>query len=420
MGIGFFCVFLVLRTVSTFFELYSFILLFFLFFLFFGFLDIATLSLFITSFNWNTLVWFFLSLYVIYYVFGLYFNYLFIYLFGFLYCFAFFENFLEIYTPVPNVLLLNALNYIHPLFTGIYYTLVLFYLFYVPIIFFFRNYPNLVFCFFIFFIRQFLFFFFLGTVTLFLGMFWASQLETWGGWWVWDPSELLLLVVLVIGTTTIHTKLSIYRVPLFFFKVLFFLFVIYWGFVFIYSAAGLHTFTTRITLLPSNYFFYLTVSSFFLFFSSGVRIHKTQRVFFIFLIFFSYSLVLFFFSSTWFFLSTILYFRLIILEVIYTKKKHLYLHLIFLSSFSIVWFLTLKPFFFTDSPLDSMYMFTFSCLPFISNKREVAFMQDEFLYTHVSSLFVYFFHLRLNNFSFFFDLGTPFVFFCVLGIYLCG
>ena len=42
--------------------------------------------------------------------------------------------------------------------------------------------------------------------TLLLGGFWANQLNTWGGWWVWDSSETLLLVWLLLISTYIHSK----------------------------------------------------------------------------------------------------------------------------------------------------------------------------------------------------------------------
>lgn len=44
--------------------------------------------------------------------------------------------------------------------------------------------------------------------ALFLGSWWAFQEGTWGGWWNWDPSEVLGLLVLVISLVGIHHFLS--------------------------------------------------------------------------------------------------------------------------------------------------------------------------------------------------------------------
>jgi len=43
--------------------------------------------------------------------------------------------------------------------------------------------------------------------SLFLGMWWAQLEGTWGGWWVWDPSENLLLLGFLFILKIIHFKL---------------------------------------------------------------------------------------------------------------------------------------------------------------------------------------------------------------------
>lgn len=42
--------------------------------------------------------------------------------------------------------------------------------------------------------------------SLLLGGFWANQMSTWGGWWVWDSSETLLLVLLTLEVLLLHFK----------------------------------------------------------------------------------------------------------------------------------------------------------------------------------------------------------------------
>lgn len=44
-----------------------------------------------------------------------------------------------------------------------------------------------------------------NVVALFLGSWWALQEGTWGGWWNWDPSEVLGLLFMIIGVIFIHS-----------------------------------------------------------------------------------------------------------------------------------------------------------------------------------------------------------------------
>lgn len=66
-------------------------------------------------------------------------------------------------------------------------------------------------------------------ITIFFGSWWAVQEGTWGGWWDWDPSEVLSLVVLTYLIYILHSSyyLNLY---IFFYKSvtsLFILIVIY-------------------------------------------------------------------------------------------------------------------------------------------------------------------------------------------------
>lgn len=46
-----------------------------------------------------------------------------------------------------------------------------------------------------------------NSFALFLGSWWAVQEGTWGGWWNWDASEVLGLLVSLIGVQVFHTRL---------------------------------------------------------------------------------------------------------------------------------------------------------------------------------------------------------------------
>lgn len=89
-----------------------------------------------------------------------------------------------------NPLLINSLNLVHPFLVNFF----LFFNFLVLIImafkflnlaFFYEQVRNLVGCVFL---LSIIFF-----TSLFLGSFWALQMTTWGGWWVWDLSETVLI-----------------------------------------------------------------------------------------------------------------------------------------------------------------------------------------------------------------------------------
>ncbi len=85
----------------------------------------------------------------------------------------------------------------------------------------------------------------LGITSTLLGMFWAEQLESWSGWWVWDPSEILILLTTVLVLKLLHS----WRVKKYFGTVKFLytkytLFIaIYWVYTFNYLNTTLHSFT---------------------------------------------------------------------------------------------------------------------------------------------------------------------------------
>ena len=46
--------------------------------------------------------------------------------------------------------------------------------------------------------------------ALFLGSWWALQEGTWGGWWNWDASEVLGLLIMLLGYTALHFQVNFY------------------------------------------------------------------------------------------------------------------------------------------------------------------------------------------------------------------
>lgn len=68
--------------------------------------------------------------------------------------------------------------------------------------------------------------------ALFLGSWWALQEGTWGGWWNWDASEVLGLLVSLISIQNLHSKMG-------------FSTTLQWG----------NRFTTTLLLLVFSYFF---------------------------------------------------------------------------------------------------------------------------------------------------------------------
>lgn len=105
-----------------------------------------------------------------------------------------FLNPTELYCVFTNPLLLNSLNLIHPTLINLFlvYIAVDFVIFcctkFIPAFFRYLHF-NLI--------QSLKLVFLLYCTALFLGGFWAFQVGTWGGWWVWDFSETLLLLFLL-------------------------------------------------------------------------------------------------------------------------------------------------------------------------------------------------------------------------------
>lgn len=102
-----------------------------------------------------------------------------------------------------NYLLINPINFIHPLFLqsliAILYILII-----ITIL---LSIIQLELKIYIYLIKILLFknlFYSINLITIFLGILWAQQISTWGGWWNWDPSEYLIIILTVILITLNH------------------------------------------------------------------------------------------------------------------------------------------------------------------------------------------------------------------------
>jgi len=105
-----------------------------------------------------------------------------------------------------NLLLTNSLNKYHP---GLFFLSVLG-LFTAINSQFFNFYQTRTFCFnyaALLLPTSVTYFTLLNIIALVLGSWWAFQEGTWGGWWNWDASEVLGLLVGVFGVLMLHQSL---------------------------------------------------------------------------------------------------------------------------------------------------------------------------------------------------------------------
>ncbi len=127
-------------------------------------------------------------------------------------------NTFDINITSTNLLLTNNLNKYHPLIFYISVILLFNLLLHLSVTFFHNSVFNLS--------RISIYTYFsiynitsVNLCALFLGSWWALQEGTWGGWWNWDPSEVLGLLFTLTGLLYIHSNphyftyiLNIYRV----------------------------------------------------------------------------------------------------------------------------------------------------------------------------------------------------------------
>lgn len=97
--------------------------------------------------------------------------------------------------------------------------------------------------------------------TLFLGGFWAFQVGTWGGWWIWDLSETLLIFFYLPLLCSAHLRLlNLEHVKLFFIFLYFYIFYVFITELSINSLSpSLHTFFSNPQSLISLNFMKLVI-----------------------------------------------------------------------------------------------------------------------------------------------------------------
>lgn len=121
---------------------------------------------------------------------------------------------------------------------------------------------------------------FFSSISLFLGSWWASQEASWGGWWNWDSSETLGLLLLIYISLLVHfvyTKIP--HVNNYYFNLFFSLFV-FASYFFIQLNFDLssHNFGIKFFFFFNNNFFFIEIiycifTLFFLFFFKK-KFHK--------------------------------------------------------------------------------------------------------------------------------------------------
>jgi hypothetical protein len=159
-----------------------------------------------------------------------------------------------------NYLLHNVLNYIHPpllqMLTCYIYTLT-----FINMLVSVSYLPDYKYNYFLKLNLNATFLYSLIFLTLFLGCFWAQQLSIWGGWWNWDSSEFLLIIILALIVVINHLRYSISFLctwhNLLYFYTSIYLVTLYWNkYVLIWN---FHLFFTDFNLLSINfYIIYIT------------------------------------------------------------------------------------------------------------------------------------------------------------------
>lgn len=144
-----------------------------------------------------------------------------------------------------NLLLINSLNKIHPYL----FQFVMIKFLFVPFQYIIKKI----------FLSQTLFIFKMLYWTIFLGSWWAYQEGTWGGWWDWDPSEFLSLLLLCNLLLLLHLKIEINNIIQIKFniKTIVLLFCVYNGVLNIFFNFTNHNFGADIKYFFNSFFFKL-------------------------------------------------------------------------------------------------------------------------------------------------------------------
>lgn len=90
--------------------------------------------------------------------------------------------------------------------------------------------------------------------TLFLGSWWALQEGSWGGWWNWDPSEVVGLYIMIIIINILHKKPQNYI----FYKYIIFILFIFLIVIYIFTQLNFNLISHNFNIKTSDIQNYLT------------------------------------------------------------------------------------------------------------------------------------------------------------------
>lgn len=171
----------------------------------------------------------------------------------------------------------------------------------------------------------------LNLTALFLGSWWALQEGTWGGWWNWDPSEVLGLLFTFVSLLHIHSMVSPSLICLNIYRLLFTVLFTVFSYVFI---------QLNFDLVSHNF-----GSKFFFFFNNNLFFIEVITVLFIYT-FTKFNLIL----------VTISNYNSLLLSTNWLKNKNLYNHWIWIF---LIYFLMLLVIFNSFIPLINYFIWTY-------------------------------------------------------------
>lgn len=106
--------------------------------------------------------------------------------------------------------------------------------------------------------------------TLFLGSWWALQEGSWGGWWNWDPSEVVGLFIMISVVFSIHLKPKNYSFSQKYLCILIYILI----FIYVLTQLNFNLISHNFGLRPIKYFYNLNYFYWALLFVSILTIHK--------------------------------------------------------------------------------------------------------------------------------------------------
>lgn len=124
----------------------------------------------------------------------------------------------------------------------------------------------------------------LSATALFLGSWWASQEASWGGWWNWDSSETLGLLILLFSFFLLHLNTKFFFfLNYYFFIILNLIFtLISYFFIQLNFDLSSHNFGIKFFFFFNNNFFFIELINIILFFFLIlIFIKHSQKSFFI-------------------------------------------------------------------------------------------------------------------------------------------